>query len=215
MKRKLIAFLVLISCTSVHAGVVNKLVEVDAAERERLEQQRIREQEAYRQAAEDQKSLKTEISQEEVIAKAHSLREKELNELASQLKPATTELAAKPDAETTIPTTCETCAITKYIGSALGVATALPLGSVAGLFRGAASKGIEYSDDLSADMGYGTTANIVGRPAGALGGGIAGAITGLIKGAKTGVVKGWTKPFSRESFSLDGDKFTDWNPFEI
>jgi hypothetical protein len=98
--------------------------------------------------------------------------------------------------------------------SILGPIVGIPVGGVMGLMRGAVSKGSEYADSFSKEMGDNLLAKIIGVPSGLIVGHVTGGVTGLIKGVVDGVTIGIDDPLSAESATLDGD-FLDYEPYEV
>lgn len=98
--------------------------------------------------------------------------------------------------------------------SILGVVTGLPVGAIFGGARGSLSKGTEYADAFSDELGDGPLANIFGIPAGMFVGGIAGGLTGLVKGGIDGIKIGAESPFTNESYSVDGDVLS-FDPYDF
>lgn len=98
--------------------------------------------------------------------------------------------------------------------SVVGVVLGTPVGMFGGGIRGAASKGIEYADVVSEDLGDGPLGNIFGIPVGLIVGEVAGGLTGVLKGAITGVKVGYSDPLTNESFSVDGP-FLDYDPYDF
>lgn len=106
------------------------------------------------------------------------------------------------------------CAMEKGILSIVGPIVGVPVGGVMGLMRGAVSKGSEYADTFSKEMGDNLLAKVIGVPSGLIVGHVTGGVSGLIKGVVDGVTIGIDDPLSAESAALDGD-FLDYNPYEV
>jgi hypothetical protein len=81
----LISSILMFSANLARAGVDKRLVEIDAEERERLERERIAQQEEYKREAqrlaEERKLAEAKRQEEARLAKAQQLREKIIDEL--------------------------------------------------------------------------------------------------------------------------------------
>lgn len=99
----------------------------------------------------------------------------------------------------------------KQTGSIL---VGVPTGFFVGAVRGATSKGTEYVSDLSNDL-ENPIAKVVAYPTGAIVGGVAGLVTGATKGLVDAFYYGINDPFSKESLSIDGEDFLDYDPYEV
>ncbi len=90
----------------------------------------------------------------------------------------------------------------------------IPSGFIIGGVRGASSKGTEYVSDLSEDLDN-PIAKVIAYPTGAIVGGVAGLVTGATKGIVDACYYGINEPFSREGFSIEGDGFLDYEPYDV
>jgi len=182
------------------AGVMQRMIEVDALESTQIEADRIRAQEAYR----------------------NQVMEPNLEELPMARPIATPMQAPKPvympyrtiasdkTSETNSSQSGKKCYLCKVTGAILGMG----IGSASGFMRGSISKSVELASDFNDSFGQGTASNIAAGTAGAVTGLVTGAGTGVLNGMMTGVIEGWSNPFTSESFSIEG-RFLDYDPFEF
>lgn len=100
------------------------------------------------------------------------------------------------------------------IKSVGGILVGMPVGAISGLWRGSASKGVQYADEWSGELGDNVLGKFITNAAGPIIGGVTGGVTGLIRGMTDGIVKGADDPFSLESAALSGN-FLDYDPYDI
>ena len=100
--------------------------------------------------------------------------------------------------------------------STLGVIGGTLYGAfIAGPFRGGYSKGGDWANSLSSELGGGVVAKAVGYPVGAIVGSWVGAFVGIGKGAVNGVYYGVNDALSDRNFSVDGSDYGDFDPFDF
>ena len=99
----------------------------------------------------------------------------------------------------------------KQTGSVL---VGIPTGFIVGGVRGASSKATEYVSDLSDDLDN-PIAKVIAYPTGAVVGGVVGLVTGATKGLVDAFYYGINDPFSKESLSIEGEDFLDYDPYEV
>ncbi|MBT6843337.1 MAG: hypothetical protein HOA17_06005 [Candidatus Melainabacteria bacterium] len=175
------------------AGVISRFLEVDDNDRKEAEADRVRAQEDYK------KEAKAQVQKAAPVAKK-----------PAQAPTASKTIVKKPAVMTAPKEGHSNNLICKIVGTII----ALPVGAVSGLIRGSVSKGgemaVSFSDSIDSDI----AGNLVGKPGGVIVGGVSGGLAGLLNGAVTGIRTGWSDPFTKESFSLDGDTF-DYDPFNF
>lgn len=180
------------------AGVMQRMIQVDALESAQQEAERIRAQENYRNQEMEMPAIAPQPAIEE-------------RPIARPTIP-TTRISSipflEPQAEKN--TSDKKCYLCKTTGAILGMG----IGSISGFMRGSISKSAELSSDFNDSFGQGTASNIVAGTTGAVTGFVAGAGTGVLNGMLTGVIEGWSNPFTSESFSIKG-KFLDYDSFEF
>jgi hypothetical protein len=182
----------------VKAGVMQRMIEVDAMEAARQEAERISAQENYRiQEIESLQSIPQVNLEELPIVQPLTIPTSRIS--------ATPFFQSKPEKSSD-----KKCYLCKVTGAVLGMG----IGSASGFMRGSISKSAELSSDFNDSFGQGTASNIAAGTAGAVTGFVAGAGTGVLNGMLTGVIEGWSNPFTSESFSIKG-KFLDYDPFEF
>jgi hypothetical protein len=181
------------------AGVMQRMVEVDAMEAARLEAERIRAQEEYRNQAIE--PVVEEIPMPTPVLAPVTTR---------PVYTPTRTIASENSNKSIFNKSDKKCYLCKVTGAVLGMG----IGSAAGFMRGSISKASELSSDFNDSFGQGTASNIAASTAGAVTGFVAGAGTGVLNGMMTGVVEGWSNPFTGESFSIKG-RFLDYDPFEF
>ncbi|MDA0771532.1 MAG: hypothetical protein O3C63_01170 [Cyanobacteria bacterium] len=175
------------------AGVISRFIEVDENDRKQAEADRIRAQEEYKQEAKAQieKEVIKPIAKKAPEVKQQVITKKEPVNLAPKGKHSN-----------------------DLICKIVGTIVALPVGAISGLVRGSVSKGGELAGSFSDSMDSNLAGNLVGKPSGVIVGGVSGALAGLLNGAVTGIRTGWSDPFTKESFSLDGQT-RDYDPFNF
>jgi len=176
-----------------HAGVMKRLVEVDAEQRQQEELDRIRRQEEYKKAIQEQNNTVEEPAPAPIPVVTPAPAP------APAPRPEPAPVVSKKNKY-------ENCFVCKFMGSITGAIA----GPFVGLARGTVSKGEQYAFAMDEKLGDDTLGNFVGLPVGAVSGAITGAVSGLANGFGTGVVKGYQQPFSKESYSLAGD---DYDPY--
>ena len=179
-----------------NAGVVKQLVEVDP-QQQKIEEEQVRQaQEAYQQEAQQQ--------EQQIIEKAKRI----LDEQIEDVPLPEPEVAVREEPAKVADSGHGTCFICKPVG----VLTGVLVSPIAGLFRGAVSKGGSYANSFDDALGDGFFGNVIGFPIGAITGGVTGAITGLGNGLLTGLVKGYQNPFSSSSYTLGEG---DYDPYDF
>jgi hypothetical protein len=195
LKKILLTLLVITLVTpSANAGVVKQLVEVDP------QQQQIEEEEVRQQ----QEEYRNEVQQKDIVEQAKRILDEQIEEVP-------------PPAPRPAPVAVNPAKMAKndysgcFICKPIGVLTGLVVSPIAGLVRGAVSKGGTYASSLHEGMGGGVFGKLIGYPVGAVSGGVTGAVSGLGNGVMTGVVKGYTDPFTAESYSLYSGDYDPYN----
>lgn len=191
--KKILLTLLVITLVSpnANAGVVKRLVEVEP-------QQQILEEEEIQQIQEE---YKQEIQQPKVVEEARRILDEQIEDVPPPPPtPKPAPVAQKPAKVGS--GNYDDC----FVCRPVGVITGLLVSPIAGLFRGAVSKGGHYASSISESFGGGFFGKLFGYPIGALTGGVTGGVSGMGNGVMTGLVKGYTNPFTSESYSLqDGD----------
>jgi len=221
------------------AGVVTNMVEVGTEEREVIEECMVGLEECIDEKDRIEITLKSRIdqlmAQLNQIKSSNSNLQKQVGDLRSdnsvlarkidELKISvtekkevakTTKVITKKAAKTTEARTATThfCLACK-VGHVIGPVLAIPVGAVVGTVRGATNMGVEFSDKGSDALGESLPGQLVGKIGGGAIGAVFGAVAGMFKGLFNGIRYGFTRPFSTESFSIDGDYATDFDPIDF
>ncbi|MEY3370459.1 MAG: hypothetical protein RLZZ361_1129 [Cyanobacteriota bacterium] len=182
------------------AGVMQRMIEVDAMESAQAEAERIRAQEAYRNQVMAPNPVELPMS-------------RPISPPTQTQIPVYTpnrNIITEKNKENNQNHSDKKCYLCKVTGALLGMG----IGSASGFMRGSISKSVELSSDFNDSFGQGTASNITAGTAGAVTGFLTGAGTGILNGMLTGVIEGWSNPFTSESFSIKG-RFLDYDPFEF
>lgn len=188
---KLFVLFLVLNSSFVSAGVVSRLVEVDTDPG--LAQGY---KEAVQEAIIEEPTIVEPIAQEPVAEVQEEVAQEPVEKQAPEVRQVVTH--------------CESCPQLSSVASLTGMTVGAPVG----LFRGMIAKSVQFASNVDDAFGDNIFSKIIGYPIGIISGAVAGGFTGIFKGAWTGLRSGWRKPFSQESFSLDGD-FLDYDPFEI
>lgn len=94
-----------------------------------------------------------------------------------------------------------------------GVLAGFTIAPFIGMVRGAAKGSMIGIDFVAEGIGEkdGSVERAIGALSGGIFGGFGGGVFGLLMGAYDGITLGASEPFSRESLSLSGDYFTDYD----
>ena len=148
---------------------------------------------------------KAELQEKKLIASAE----------ATTAKPAIDETAAKARSNQDVDYDYQPGIFSRFFGTLVGAPVGAVIGTPIGAVRGGVSKAIGHSDDFSDYLGPGIAGEAVGKVGGLGIGAVTGIVTGAVKGFSQGLVLGYKYPFSSESFSLNGDLVSDYDPYDF